>query len=47
MKIIRYVNGKKVEPKFWSETVVSNTLISGTIARVNERVFKTEGKDKK
>ena len=44
MNIIRYFNGKKIEKDSISETVVTNELISSTIARVNKRLSAQKGK---
>lgn len=46
MRITRFVNGKKIEKQTLGETVISNDLISGTIAKVNKRIVEHKRKDR-
>ena len=38
MRIIRYINGKKVEEPFKDNIVIENTEIASVISRVNRRL---------
>ena len=44
-EFVKYLNGKKIDKQFFSQTVVSNELISSTIAKVNRRLTNVERKE--